>query len=163
MTLPELWNQVLTTGVLTGATFAALRTARSAQAQRISYEQAGLCARCKGTGVQKCQLCYGKGSIAKPGYVNVVDPKNRVACCRCDQTGMHSCGACSGTGRSGSGNAAASMDNRLLGPMRASASLQKKRNADLSEPLNDFSAIRKRLDSQIPPMPPPDPPQPPQF
>lgn len=58
------------------------------------HSQVGICERCKGTGIQECQLCYGVGSIARPGYINVADPALRRKCRRCAGFGRLPCGLC---------------------------------------------------------------------
>lgn len=56
----------------------------------------GICRVCSGSGVQKCTLCYGRGSIAKPGYVNVANPLHRKPCLRCEGAKQIACGSCAG-------------------------------------------------------------------
>mmetsp|Transcript_59611 Transcript_59611/g.189687 ORF Transcript_59611/g.189687 Transcript_59611/m.189687 type:complete len:128 (+) Transcript_59611:27-410(+) len=61
--------------------------------------RAGICITCRGSGKEKCTLCYGMGSIAKPGYVNVADMANRTECKRCKGAGSFICRSCSGGGQ----------------------------------------------------------------
>ena len=56
------------------------------------------CGRCKGTGSQECQLCYGRGSTPLPGFINTADPANRRLCVRCAGSCSHACNVCGGAG-----------------------------------------------------------------
>ncbi|KAK9830178.1 hypothetical protein WJX72_010150 [[Myrmecia] bisecta] len=94
----EVVSSVLGSGVVLGATLGVLSFLGRQRNRLQANNQASLCNRCNGTGQQQCQLCYGKGSTAKPGFVNVVDPYNRSACKRCDRLGKHTCNICGGSG-----------------------------------------------------------------
>jgi hypothetical protein len=63
--------------------------------------QSGLCTRCRGSGTQECALCYGRGSLAKPGFVNTAAPAARRECPRCGGEGRHACNVCGGGGGPG--------------------------------------------------------------
>ena len=63
--------------------------------------QEGICERCKGSGVQECSLCYGRGSIAQPGYVNVANAMHRRLCLRCGGNKTQTCQICGGAYQQG--------------------------------------------------------------
>ena len=54
----------------------------------------GTCQSCGGRGVRECTLCYGKGFLITPGYVNFADPRHRRLCRRCDGSRTVECTAC---------------------------------------------------------------------
>ncbi|BDA47920.1 hypothetical protein COCOBI_11-1770 [Coccomyxa sp. Obi] len=79
---------------LFGATlsvYAAIRNRTQRPASR-----KGVCRVCSGTGVQDCTLCYGRGSIARPGYLNVANPLHRQFCLRCEGAKKIVCCSCGG-------------------------------------------------------------------
>lgn len=104
-------NIVLTTSVMLGGVVGLARTIttnqrrvqllRNVRGSCVAHplrhapsNQVGICERCKGTSLQQCQLCYGVGSIARPGYINVADPALRRKCRRCAGFGRLPCGLC---------------------------------------------------------------------
>lgn len=54
----------------------------------------GICQSCGGRGFKECTLCYGKGYLDTPGYVNFADPRHRRICKRCDGSKTVTCTAC---------------------------------------------------------------------